>query len=253
MIALDAAIDFWLNDRSPENRNRVVAQYGYLRARAARKFYRPGLDRCDLEQVAAIGLIKACDRYEPQLQTPFEAFAWLYIVGELMHYVRDYERMIRPPRRLRELERKAHTACDVLTAQMGREPSTAELAGAMSVSVGEVVELRRYRELAFPHSLDSLESVEHRFAHYTMDVRDDRMVLESALAQLTDVERTIVLGIYAAGFSQIEIADRLGYSRRHISRLHRSALKKMQPFCVSIALSKGTDPCNASMTAGDST
>jgi len=55
---------------------------------------RPGLDKADLHQIAAIGLIKACDRYNPGVATPFEAFAWLFIIGELMHFVRDGETIV---------------------------------------------------------------------------------------------------------------------------------------------------------------
>ena len=55
------------------NRNALVDAHWYLCRRGARKFYRGSVDRCDLEQVAAIGLIKACDRYDPSVATPFEA------------------------------------------------------------------------------------------------------------------------------------------------------------------------------------
>ncbi len=233
MIALDAALEFWLNDRSQANRDRLVAQYGYLRARAARKFHRPGLDRADLEQIAAIGLIKACDRYDARLQTPFEAFAWLFVVGELMHYVRDYERLVRPPRRLRDLERRAQEACDALVFELGREPSAQEVAQRTGVSRRDIDELVLFREQAIPQSIDALEPHQLRPCSYTLEEREDRMVLDAALDRLTETERTIILALYANGYSQLEVAQRLGYSRRHISRLHRGALKKMQPVWVS--------------------
>lgn len=215
-------------------RDRVVAQYGYLQARAARKFYRPGLDRADLEQIAAIGLIKACDRYDEQLQTPFEAFAWLFIVGELMHYVRDYERLVRPPRRLRTLERRVQGACDRLLFELGREPTLREIAQQIGSTLQELEELALYREQAIPQSIDALEPHQLRPCSYTLEDRDDRLVLKSALERLTKTERTVILALYARGYSQLELAERLGYSRRHISRLHRSALKKMEPLCVSM-------------------
>jgi RNA polymerase sigma-B factor len=215
------------------DRERVVAQYGYLRARAARKFYRPGIDKADLEQIAAIGLIKACDRYDERLQTPFEAFAWLFIVGELMHYVRDYERLVRPPRRLRDLERRAQAACDELLFELGREPSAAEIAARMGASIRDLEELALYREQAIPQSIDALEPHQLNPCSYTLEDRDDRIVLDAALQTLTETERTIILALYANGYSQLEVAQRMGYSRRHISRLHRAALRKMQPLWVS--------------------
>lgn len=214
-------------------RERIVEQYAYLQARAARKFYRPGLDRADLEQIAAIGLIKACDRYDERLRTPFEAFAWLFIVGELMHYVRDHERLVRAPRRLRSLERRAQVACDELLCELGREPNAREIADRLGAKPRDIEELVLYREQAIPQSIDALEPHQLRPCSYTIDDREDRLVLDAALDRLTQTERTIILALYATGYSQLEVAQRLGYSRRHISRLHRSALKKMQPVWVS--------------------
>lgn len=215
------------------NREDLVTRHTYLCARAGRKFRRPGVDRADLEQIAAIGLIKASDRYDPSLQTPFEAFAWLFIVGELMHYVRDHERIVRAPRRLRELERRFQDAHDRLTTELGREPTRHEMADRLCVGLHQIDDVVRYRLQAVPESLDSLEPHQLRPCTYTLEDRDDRLMVESALRLLTDTERKIILALYASGYSQIELAQRLGYSRRHISRLHRAALKKMQPAWVS--------------------
>lgn len=205
----------------------LFEEYHYLCARAGRKFRRPGFERADIEQIAAIGLLKACDRYDAALQTPFEAFAWLFVVGELMHYVRDHERLVRPPRRLRSLERRCQTAADRLIAELGREPSRAELAGATGATLAEIDEVVRYREGAVPESIETLQPHQLRPCSYTLDDRDDRIFIDDALRRLSDVERKIVLALYS-GYSQMELAQRLGYSRRHISRLHRTALKKMQ-------------------------
>ena len=90
---------------------------------------RRGLDRADLEQVAAIGLIKAVDRYDPAQAAPFEAYAWLLVLGELMHYVRDSERFVRAPRGLRDLERRWSAAERELWPRLGREPTESDVAG----------------------------------------------------------------------------------------------------------------------------
>jgi RNA polymerase sigma factor (sigma-70 family) len=83
-------------------RERMILAYQYLCKRGARKFLRPDVESCDLEQVAAIGLIKACDRYNGSLPTPFEAYAWMSITGELMNHLRAHNRASRydPPRTL---------------------------------------------------------------------------------------------------------------------------------------------------------
>ena len=217
----------------PVSRDEVVAQYAYLCARGARKFLRPGLERADLKQIAAIGLIKACDRYEPELKTPFEAFAWLYVVGELMHYVRDHERLVRPPRRLRALERRYQRALEAMVSDLGREPLASEIACRMGISELDVQEIKRYRDQALPESLDALAHHQTCFSSESLEFREDLMVLEDALDRLNEHERFIILALYHNGYSQLELAHRMGYSRRHISRLHRSALKKMQPAWVS--------------------
>ncbi|HEY8296754.1 MAG TPA: sigma-70 family RNA polymerase sigma factor [Candidatus Baltobacteraceae bacterium] len=250
MIAIDAALRFWIGERSPENRDRLVAQYRYLCVRAARKFYRPGVERADLEQVAAIGLLKACDRYDSRQATPFEAFAWLFVLGELMHYVRDYERMVRPPRRLRSLERRWQEAYDALTVELGREPRGCELAERMDVTAETLEEVRAYRERAVPTPLHDLHPRQLRPAAYTMDDREDRLMLEHALERLTPTERTIILAHYARGYSQLEVARRLGYSQRHISRLHARALKKMQPVWVQKTQPAGTSVDVAAIVDG---
>jgi RNA polymerase sigma-B factor len=216
-----------------KSRDRLFGQYQYLCRRGARKFTRRGSDRADLEQIAAIGLIKACDRYDERLNTPFEAFAWLFVVGELMHYVRDQERLVRAPRRLRELEKRYQRAHDALTAEFGREPSAFEVADRLNVSFREIEELATYRAQAVPESLDALEPHELGPCSYTLDDREDRLTAQAALACLTPTERTIILALYAKGYSQVELSERMGYSRRHISRLHRAALRKMEPHWVS--------------------
>ncbi len=213
----------------PATRDDAIAAYAYLCARAARKFIRPGLERADLQQIAAIGLIKAYDRYDDTLSTPFEAFAWLFVVGELMHYVRDQERMVRPPRKLRELERRCSLAQEALVTELQREPTKLELAARLRIDVKMVAEVMRCREGAVPESLDAGVSSNCRLGTYMMD--EQSALLSEAVAPLGEVERAVILALYAGGYTQSEVAAQLGYSRRHISRLHRAALRKLRPFC----------------------
>jgi len=220
MIAMDCA------------REETIARYRYLCRRGARKFLRSGLERCDLEQVAAIGLIKAYDRYDRSADTPFEAFAWLFVVGELMHYVRDHERLVRPPRIYKNLEKRWQRAYDELVGDLNREPTKVELACRMQIPVSLLDELRVYRERAVPEAIHLIQGQEPAFYRDAFDQRDERMAIEIALATLNPMERDIVEKMYDHGFSQVEIAKKLGYSQRHISRLHRSALQKMQRIWV---------------------
>jgi RNA polymerase sigma-B factor len=215
---------------SPDpERERTIHEYRYLCKRGATKFARDGVERGDLEQVAAIGLIKATDRFDPKLGTPFEAYAWMLVLGELMHYVRDSERSVRAPRRIRELERRYAAAERELCGRLGREPSEAEMSHALGASREAISEMLRYRESGIPVSVEALLPYDHLALSYTIDHQLERMSIESALATLSNLERVILKEIYVNDTPVCEIAKRLGYSRRHITRLHRAALEKLRP------------------------
>ena len=210
------------------DRERMIQEYRYLCKRGANKFLRDGVDRSDLEQVAAIGLIKATDRFNPAIGTPFEAYAWRLVLGELMHYVRDSERILRGPRRVRELQRRYAAAERELCAQLGREPSVAEIVQILGISREDVEEMLQYRQSGVAASIDALYPYEYVALSYTIDQQLERMSIEAALATLSAVEREIVKEIYENDTPVNVIAERLGYTRRHISRLHHGALEKLR-------------------------
>ncbi len=206
--------------------DRLVTGYHYLCRRGARKFRRAGLDGHDLEQVAAIGLIKASRNFQVAAGTPFEAYAWALIVGELMHYVRDHERHIRIPRRLRALEptyTRAHESC---VSRLGREPSDAEIARAMGVLPPTVAELRRARDWSTVASIDEAALVPAD-RESTIQI-EDRLVFGDAFARLEPLERRVLIGIYVLGFTRLELARRLQVPPRRILRVLRGALSSMQ-------------------------
>ncbi len=211
-------------------RERLVAEYWYLCRRAARRFARRGLDRADLEQVAAIGLIKAADRYDPSHRAPFEAYAWLLLVGELMHYIRDCERFLRAPRSVRHLERRWAAAERELWPLLGREPSESEVAEFAGASAREACEVRAYRASGHVLSFE-LVGVERCVAAAGIDDLLDRLTVERMLRALTPLERRIVVSIHLDGVSVVELAARLGYSRRHVTRLHRAAMERLRSAC----------------------
>lgn len=219
-------------ERSVERRNAVVDAYRPLCVRGARKFKRAGNDRADLEQVAAIGLIKAADYYRAEMRTRFESYAWIMIVGELMHYVRDHERLVRIPRALHALEKRSVHAWDAFCAAHHREPSNAELADALGISPGLAAELRGLRRtdrtpLPEPASADGPERVE-LLADAPRGVSiEERVLLASALDGLGERERTIVVGTYGAGLTQAELGRRLGLSQSHVSKLLARALGEL--------------------------
>ena len=203
----------------------LVAAFAYLCRRGARKFLRAGLERSDLEQVAAVGLVKAARRYDASLQTPFEAYAWLIVVGELMHYVRDHERAIRVPRRLRELERRYVRAHEVMLTRLGREPKHAEIAEELGILLPTIVELRQSRASASLARIDQSHADE--LPEPSILELDERIVFDDALAALSLTERRVIAGIYVLGLTRLEISRRLGVSAKRVSRLHHAALGRM--------------------------
>ena len=220
-------------ERTVERRNAVVDAHRPLCTRAAKKFKRAHNDRADLEQVAAVGLIKAATNYRAEMQTPFHAYAWIMIVGELMHYVRDHERMVRAPRSLRALEKRYVAAWDAFTVANHREPRTGDLAAALGVSVETVLRLRALRRaehipLPEPDSEHGPERVDLLIDRTLGIALDERVALTVAVDDLGERERTIVLGTYAAGLTQTELAERLGVSQSHVSKLLARALGKLR-------------------------
>lgn len=208
-------------------RDDAVSRYHYLCVRAARRFLRPGLDRADLEQVAAIGLIKAADRFNPESRTPFEAYAWLLMIGELMHYVRDCERVLRAPRRVQVLERRWLAAERELWARCGREPSYGEIVAIVGASAVDCRELRQYRAACHVIPFDALKPYDQHALAYTMEDELDRISMDSVFARFSPLEQTILREIYELDTSMSDLAAKLGYSRRHVARLHRQTLRKL--------------------------
>lgn len=223
-----AIIDRYLAERSRTNRDAVIAAHMYLCKRGARKFRRPESDPADLEQVAAIGLVKATDAYRSERMTPFEPYAWIVMVGELMHYVRDSENAIRIPRWLRSLERRYVCAWETLAARQHAEPTLRQLASALDVSVQAIEQLQALRR---SHSAETDGRGVSRFdgiASVPSGISlDERVTLRIAVEELNERERVIILGTFGAGLSQAEVAQLLGLSQSQVSKLLARALGKL--------------------------
>jgi RNA polymerase sigma-B factor len=233
MIDSAAVVARFLAQPSRAHRDAVIVAFSYLCRRGARKVGRAESDPSDLEQVAAIGLIKATDRYSAERTTPFEAYAWMMIVGELMHYVRDHERAIRLPRRLRALERRYVVMWEMLAARDHAEPTALDLARALGVGLDDVAHLQAMRRSH--HALDGdpassrgpihCDALPARAAGLAIE---ERLTVRIAVEALSARERTVVLGTFAAGLSQSEIALMLGLSQSQISKILSRALGKLQ-------------------------
>lgn len=228
MNGSQAIVERYLADRSQRHRDEVVAAHLYLCRRGARKFRRSESEPADLEQVAALGLVKATDAYRSERTTPFEAYAWIMIVGELMHYVRDSERAIRVPRALRSLDRRYLAAWERLAARNHAEPTAHQVALELEVSLDVILELQSLRRSgASPYK-------RRDGTHYAREMREestfsleDRLTVLIAIDELERRERVIVLGTYGSGLSQNEIALMLRLSQSQVSKLLTRALGKL--------------------------
>jgi RNA polymerase sigma-B factor len=225
----ETALAAYLEKPTRGRRDDLIAASWYLCVRGAKKFHRAGVERADLTQVGAVGLLKAVNGYNPQLRTPFEAFAWLLIVGELMHYVRDHEHSVRIPRPLRALEKRYAVMNEKLAARLGRTPRPADLAAELQIDERLVDEIRMLRRGGAAVSLEAYTGsptgeLPARAGGLGLD---ERLALRAAIAGLAERERFAVLGSFAVGLSQAELGRRLGLSQSQVSKLLKKALGKI--------------------------
>ncbi|HEV3405989.1 MAG TPA: SigB/SigF/SigG family RNA polymerase sigma factor [Candidatus Dormibacteraeota bacterium] len=207
----------------------------------ARKFANRGEPLEDIAQVGYLGLIKAIERFDPDLGYEFTTFATLTVAGEIKRYFRDKGTAIRFPRRLQELHQSVLRVNEQMKNELGREPSVAELAERLGVTPDDVTEAMEMGPAVVPVSLDqpigSSDGQESRSvaeqiggADPELDRVEMRDVLERAMEHLTPRERAIMAMRFYEQMSQSEIAKRLGISQMHVSRLQRAALEQLRKY-----------------------
>jgi RNA polymerase sigma-B factor len=202
----------------------------------ARRYAGRGEALDDIEQVGAIGLIKAIDRYELSREVALTTYATPNVVGEIKRHFRDKGWAIRVPRALQELNGKMGPTIERLTARLGRSPSIAEIAEEFGTSPEQVLEAMEAGSAYAPQSLsagsdgdseldpmETIGSVDEEFAR-----SDERTSLEPALAALPDREQLILRLRFEEGLTQTQIADQIGISQMHVSRLIRRSLERMR-------------------------
>ena len=215
-----------------------MAAYDGLVHFLARRFSNRGEPLDDLVQVGYLGLIKAIERFDPDLGNEFTTFATPTIGGEIKRYFRDKGWAIRFPRRLQELHQQILRAQEQMRQELQRTPTAAEIAQRLEVSSDEVLEAMEMSQAYVPVSIDaragggeeegrtlsdSLGNVDQNLDRVEM-----RDVLAGALAHLTERERRIMTMRFFDEMSQSEIAKRLGISQMHVSRLQRAALDQLR-------------------------
>lgn len=219
-------------------RNTLVERHLGIAHHLAHRYRHRGVADEDLVQVATIGLLKSVERFDPQRGSSFGAFATPTILGELRRYFRDSTWALRVPRQLQERVLAVTRAVGPLTQRLGRSPSPKEIAHEADLSEEEVLEALEADGAYGTSPLDSTSDPGFRADKSLMladapelgpeEVVEQRLLAASLIAQLSDRERHIVELRFVRGLTQTQIADRIGVSQMHVSRLLSSALERMR-------------------------
>ena len=219
-------------------REQLIEQYMSLVRSLARRYSYRGEQLEDLVQIGAIGLIKAIDRFDLERGVELTTYATPNIIGEIKRHFRDKGWSVRVPRGLQELNVQLSRLMEQLTVQLARSPTIPELAKAAGVEEEEVLEAlesgRAYTSLSLSvgggggddDDLDPLESIgteEHQY-----EVSEDRAVLAPGFKVLDERERKILQLRFFEGLTQSQIAQQVGISQMHVSRLIRRSLEKIR-------------------------
>ena len=228
------------NADNPGLREYLIERHEGLVRHVANSYRDSGVPYSDLIGVGHIGLVNAVDRYDPERGTKFATFAVPTIRGEMRRYFRDSMWGLRVPRQVQELSLRVRDETERFTSQRARSPTYAELAGCLGVpeeAVIEAVEVANQYELA---SLDepSLNgespenglSVAERVGEEDADIESlaETDELRWAIDQLPSRERVLIKLRFFHDLSQQRVADRLGMSQMHVSRLQRKALQRLE-------------------------
>ncbi|WP_420453842.1 SigB/SigF/SigG family RNA polymerase sigma factor [Ilumatobacter sp.] len=223
--------------RSRATRNRLVEDHMGLAAHVAKRFGRSGRPDDDLRQVAMVGLVKAVDRFDPEYGASFSSFAGRTIEGELKRYFRDKSWAVKVPRSAKELHLAVRNANEELTQRDGVSPSVDQLATHLRVDRDDVLRGLSATAASTIGTIDagvgSDGTATDRMGVLAQDDRgfehaENRDLVELLLEGLAPREREIVELRFYDELSQSEIADRVGVSQMHVSRLLRRSFTQMR-------------------------
>jgi RNA polymerase sigma-B factor len=217
-------------------REQLIARHLPLVRSLARRYAGRGEALEDIEQVGAIGLIKAIDRFELEREVSLATYATPNVVGEIKRHFRDKGWAIRVPRALQELNASMSGAIERLTVKLSRSPSIAEIAAELETTPEQVLEALEvgsaYSTVSLSgapggdEELDPLETIGEEDEGFQRS--EDRAALAPALQRLPPREREILRMRFEEGLPQTQIAQRVGLSQMHVSRLIRKSLAEMR-------------------------
>jgi RNA polymerase sigma-B factor len=223
--------------RDSSLRDDLVAAHLGLAEYLARRFANRGEPLDDLVQVAFVGMLKAVERFDPERGLEFSTFATATIDGELKRHFRDKTWSVRVPRRSQELHLRLGPTIAELSQRLGRAPRIPEIAHEIGIRDEEVLEAMEVGGAYRSASLDAPggearegNGMAERLgaADANFDLVEHREVVERALEALPDRERAILRLRFFDELTQSEIADRVGVSQMHVSRLLARSLAELR-------------------------
>jgi RNA polymerase sigma-B factor len=223
---------------SQRQRDEIVERCLPLADHIARRFEGRGEPRDDLVQVARVGLVNAVVRFDVNAGSDFVSFAVPTIMGEVRRHFRDNSWSVKVPRRLKELHLRLGTATAELSQRLGRAPTATELASELGMERDEVVEGlvagSSYNTLSIDTGGGSDDDDARAIADTLGDVDagldriEDREALRPLLEALPERERMVLVLRFFESMTQTQIAERVGISQMHVSRLLAKSLARLR-------------------------
>jgi RNA polymerase sigma-B factor len=219
-------------------REELVERYMPFAKRLALRYRGASESFDDLLQVANLGLVNAVDRFDPARGIPFTAFASPTILGELKRHFRDRVWTVRVPRGLHDRMAEVDKAITELTKELQRAPSVGEIAARLELEQTDVLEVLEANHNRRPLSLDRPtggdDEEESSPAEWIgaedsgFELVEGRIALDAALPYLDERERLVLRLRFAEDMTQSQIAERIGHSQMHVSRILRRALARIR-------------------------
>jgi RNA polymerase sigma-B factor len=219
----------------PAARDELAREFLPLAEYFARRFSGRGEPVEDLTQTASLGLLNAIDRFDPERGVPFSTYAAATIVGELKRHFRDRGWALRVPRNVQETAILVNRTVSTMWQDLGRAPTVAEIASSADIGEDDVLQALDALQAYTTDSLDAptadatstaVESI--GIEDRSFEVSEEWLSLAPALRDLPERERTILYLRFFEGRTQTEIAEELGISQMHVSRLVSQSLEKLR-------------------------
>lgn len=237
------------NSPSPDVRNQLVQlNFGLVRKEAHHWVNQCTESYEDLLQVGSLGLIRAIERFDMSKGHAFSSFAIPYIRGEIQHYLRDKGATVRIPRRWQALQHQAAAITRNLQEQLRRQPTDAEVAIALEISLEEWQQIKLACRNRTPLSLDAPMRDEEEGSTSLGDLlpdtqyrsfqlaQEDQIRLQQALVQLEQRTRDVLEFVFLYDLTQKETAERLGISAVTVSRRVKKGLKLLKKAMAGASL-----------------